>query len=94
MTGDTLPFTIDLWAEDELSIERMLARAATLSIARAAFDTAAVTYPGRLVTLCGPGVEEERYRREGRSPAGHGTALHRPRRGWTSDPHRLAGRSA
>lgn len=94
MTGDTLPFTIDLWAEDELSIEQMLGRAATLSIARAAFDTAAVTYPGRLITLCGPGVDEELSRRKGRASAPLGAALHRPRRGWTSDPHRLAGRSA
>jgi hypothetical protein len=53
-----LPFTVDLWAEDELSIERDLARIAELSIARMAFDAAAVTYPERLITLRGPGAFE------------------------------------
>lgn len=56
--ADDLPFTVELWAEDELSIAGELARAASLSIARAAFDTAAVSYPNRMITLRGPGANE------------------------------------
>jgi hypothetical protein len=55
---DALPFTIDLWAGDELSIVEEVARASSLTIARVAFDAAAVVYPRRMLTLRGPGVCE------------------------------------
>jgi hypothetical protein len=54
---EALPYLVDLWAEDELSV-RCLARAAELSIALMAFDAAAVSYPQSLVTIRGPGVYE------------------------------------
>jgi hypothetical protein len=54
---EALPYLVDLWAEDELSV-RCLARVAELSIALMAFDAAAVSYPQSLVTIRGPGVYE------------------------------------
>ena len=51
-----LPFSVDLWDEDELSIERRLGQLSELSIARMAFDSAAISYPRRMITLRGPGV--------------------------------------
>jgi hypothetical protein len=55
-----LPFSVDLWDEDELSIERRLGQLSELSIARMAFDSAAISYPRRMITLRGPGVCEVR----------------------------------
>jgi hypothetical protein len=55
---ERLPFTIDLWAEDGLSVVEELARVSSLSLARVAFDAAAVIFPRRKVTLHGPGVCE------------------------------------
>lgn len=55
---EELPFVVSLWDEDELGIANELACAASLSIGRAAFDTAAVIYPDRRITLLGPGVHE------------------------------------
>ncbi len=53
-----LTFTVDLWSEDRQSIAERVAIAATLTIGRAAFDAAAITYPDRMVTLTGPGCLE------------------------------------
>ena len=50
---EACPFSVNLWAEDELSIERVLATAASISIARAAFDIASVSYPTRTISLMG-----------------------------------------
>ena len=66
---EDLPFFVDLWADDGLAVERELARAGSLSIARAAFDTAAVSFPGRMITLHGPGAFELRSTIEARRPA-------------------------
>jgi hypothetical protein len=55
--SEQLPYIVDLWAEDELSV-RCLARAAERSIALMAFDAAAVSYPQRVVTVRGPGLNE------------------------------------
>ena len=52
------PFMVELWSEDRQSIVERVARAATLTIGRAAFDAAAITYPDRMVTLSGPGCLE------------------------------------
>jgi hypothetical protein len=72
---EALPYLVDLWAEDELSV-RCLARVAELSIALMAFDAAAVSYPQSLVTVRGPGVYEAHQPRapEGsrHSPTGPG----------------------
>jgi hypothetical protein len=54
---EQLPYIVDLWAEDELSV-LCLARAAERSIALMAFDAAAVSYPQRVVTVRGPGLTE------------------------------------
>lgn len=82
---EALPFTIDLWADDELSIVEELARASSLSIARVAFDAAAVIYPRRMLTLRGPGVCET----HGATPCAVAREPLRPgSRGTTSGPRR------
>jgi hypothetical protein len=55
--SEQLPYIIDLWAEDELTVS-CLAKAAERSIALMAFDAAAVSYPQRVVTVRGPGLNE------------------------------------
>jgi hypothetical protein len=55
--AEQLPYIVDLWAEDELTV-LCLARAAERSIALMAFDAAAVSYPQRVVTVRGPGLNE------------------------------------
>jgi hypothetical protein len=55
--SEQLPYIVDLWAEDELTV-LCLARAAERSIALMAFDAAAVSYPQRVVTVRGPGLNE------------------------------------
>jgi hypothetical protein len=83
---EALPFTIDLWADDELSIVEELARASSLSIARVAFDAAAVIYPRRMLTLRGPGVCET----HGGTPCPVAREPTRPgSRGVTSGPRRI-----
>jgi hypothetical protein len=62
-TTETLPFSVSLWSEDDLRIDAVLASTATLSTGRAAFDTAALGYPDRKVTLIGPGTLETRPER-------------------------------
>lgn len=80
---DACPFSVNLWAEDELSIERVLATASSISIARAAFDVASLSYPDRTISLMGPGCLESR-------PA-ISLATKVPRvAGTTTDPERLA----
>ena len=55
--SEQLPYVVDLWAEDELTVS-CLARVAERSIALMAFDAAAVSYPQRVVTVRGPGLNE------------------------------------
>jgi hypothetical protein len=81
---EQLPFTIDLWADDELSIVEVLARASSLSLARVAFDAAAVIYPRRMLTLRGPGVCETL----GSRPERPMEPMRRGQRGWTTGPRR------
>ena len=51
--SEDLPYRIDLWrvdASDE--VERVLARAATMQLARAIFKAAQSEHPQRRITLC------------------------------------------
>jgi hypothetical protein len=80
----SLLYVVELWSVDGTRVERCLAAAATISIGRMAFDAAVVTFPGRTLTLKGPGVQEE-----WRASALR-LSLRRTRRGWTNDPKRLA----
>jgi hypothetical protein len=80
---EACPFSVNLWAEDELSIERVLATAATVSMARAAFDVASLSYPDRTVSLMGPGCLESR-------PAISPITKAERAKGLTADPARLA----
>jgi hypothetical protein len=57
LESEHLPYIVDLWASDELSV-RCLARAAERSIALMAFDAAAVSYPHQVITVRGPGLNE------------------------------------
>ena len=57
--SEQLPYIVDLWAEDELTVS-CLAKAAERTIALMAFDAAAVSYPQRVVTVRGPGLNETR----------------------------------
>jgi hypothetical protein len=79
-TEALLPYVVDLWTTDQQRVQAVLATAASLSIARMAFDAAVVCYPDRYLTLTGPGADEEwrpkGERREERAQAG---------RGWTND---------
>jgi hypothetical protein len=78
--NEHLPYTVDLWAEDELTV-RCLARAAERSIALMAFDAAAVSYPRRAVTVRGPGLNETYQPREEAPERGHMAAEHAPSAG-------------
>ena len=51
MVVDQLPFAVEEWDATGNHIERVLARAANILLARAAFDGAAKIYPGRVLTL-------------------------------------------
>ena len=80
LASDDLPFTVNLWSEDELRIEAVLATAASLSIGRAAFDMATISHPDRTLSLIGPGTLETR------SPlrTDPGNAEPKRRSGWTT----------
>jgi hypothetical protein len=48
-----LPYRIDLWRADGADgVERVLARAASVQLARAIFKAAQGEYPHRRITLC------------------------------------------
>ena len=49
--SEELPYKIELWREDGSEVETVLARAATISLARAIFTAAAEEHPGRRLTL-------------------------------------------
>jgi len=51
MPERTLPYRIDLWATDGTTVERLLAQAMTLSLARAIYAAATTDYPSRRITL-------------------------------------------
>ncbi len=55
-TTQNLSYTVNLWSEDERSICEVLAKASSLSIARAAFEAAIAHFPDRMLTLLGPGA--------------------------------------
>jgi hypothetical protein len=46
-----LPYTIELWDIDRKEIERLLARAASASLARAIFTAAREEHPERRITM-------------------------------------------
>lgn len=48
----SLPYRVELWGEDGLGVERLLARAANARLARLIFRAAQREHPGRRVTLC------------------------------------------
>jgi hypothetical protein len=48
---DGLSFEIELWDCDHTSVERILARAATVTLARTIFTAARTEYPDRYLTL-------------------------------------------
>jgi hypothetical protein len=50
---EDLPYRVELWrAEGEDGVERVLARAATVQLARAIFKAAQGEHPQRRITLC------------------------------------------
>ena len=51
MPERTLPYCVDLWVPDGTTVERLLARAMSLSLARAIFAAARTDYPARRITL-------------------------------------------
>jgi hypothetical protein len=46
-----LPYAIELWDEDASEVERVLARAAKMSLARVIFTAALAEHPDRRITL-------------------------------------------
>jgi hypothetical protein len=51
--AEDLPYRVDLWrTEDENGVERVLARAASMPLARAIFKAARGEHPDRRITLC------------------------------------------
>ena len=48
---EKLPYSVELWCEDDPMVEKILARAAKLSLARAIFVAAVEEHPGRRLTL-------------------------------------------
>ena len=49
--NDELPYAIELWSEDRAQVEKILARAFRISLARAIFRTALEENPGRRIVL-------------------------------------------
>ena len=49
--SEKLPYCIELWAENNARVEKVLARAATASLARAIFSAACDEHPERRLTL-------------------------------------------
>ena len=46
-----LPFRVELWDEDKRSVERVVARARSATLAQAVFNAACEQYPGRYLSL-------------------------------------------
>jgi hypothetical protein len=51
LNNDEFPYQIELWKEDNQSLDRLLAIVRNMSIANAAFRAAVETFPNRLVIL-------------------------------------------
>ncbi|WP_316980006.1 hypothetical protein [Shumkonia mesophila] len=51
MVEDLLPFAVEQWDAGGIRIERILARAANVLLASAAFDRASALYPDKVLTL-------------------------------------------
>jgi hypothetical protein len=49
---EDLPYRIELWRADADAVERLLARAASVQLARAIFTAAQGEHPQRRITLC------------------------------------------
>jgi hypothetical protein len=49
--AENLPYLIELWGAHDNRVERVLARAARISLARAIFKAADEEYPNRRLTL-------------------------------------------
>ncbi len=74
------PYTVNVWSEDELSIAQVLATAATLSIAQAAYAVACMEHQTKTISLIGPGYSDTRAV----------TVKIKRERGTTTDRKRLA----
>lgn len=48
---DELPYAVELWGENRSAVEKVLARAFSVSLARAIFRAATEENPGRHITL-------------------------------------------
>ncbi len=55
-----LPYSVNLWSEDELSIVEVLATASSRALADAAYEAACQAIPDRAISLLGPGVCQTR----------------------------------
>jgi hypothetical protein len=51
MGNDELEFAVELWTHDQSAVEQILARAASVMLARAIFTAAKNEYPGRHIVL-------------------------------------------
>jgi chaperone required for assembly of F1-ATPase len=49
---EDLPYRVELWRADAEEVERVLARAASMHLARAIFTAAQREHPQRRITLC------------------------------------------
>jgi hypothetical protein len=48
---EALPYKVELWTQDKRSVERVLARAANVTLARAILAAAQMEHPERYITL-------------------------------------------
>jgi hypothetical protein len=49
--AEKLPYVVELWDDAEAGVEKILARAARVSLARAIFDAAKGEYPARRIRM-------------------------------------------
>lgn len=49
--NEDLPFAVELWDDDTMAVERVIARASSNQLARAIFGTAQKEFPGRRITV-------------------------------------------
>jgi hypothetical protein len=49
--GENLPYRIELWTANKVTVERVLARAVNATLARAIFNAARTEHPERLIVL-------------------------------------------
>jgi hypothetical protein len=49
--SEKLPYSIEVWQDEDARVERVLGRAASVQLARAIFVSAQTEFPGRRVTV-------------------------------------------